>query len=64
MLLDLFFLVKEFFKYLGVIFDLNLNWYGYIYIIVLKVLCRFGFLSRIRKYISIDVCKYFYNLIV
>ena len=61
---DSFLPVKEFCKYLGVIFDSNLNWYGHIDTIVSKVSCRLGLLSRIRKYSSIDVCKYLHNSIV
>ena len=55
---DSFLPVKEFCKYLGVIFDSNLNWHGHIDTIGSKVSCR------IRKYISIDVCKYLHNSIV
>ena len=58
---DSFLPVKEFCKYLGVIFDSNLNWHRYIDTIALKVSCRLGLLSRIRKYISIDVCKYLHH---
>ena len=61
---DSFLPVKEFCKYLGVIFDSNLNWHGHIDTIASKVSCRLGLLSRIRKYISIDVCKHFHNSIV
>ena len=61
---DSFLPVKEFCKYLGVIFDSNLNWHGHIDTIASKVPCRLGLLSRIRRYISIDVCKYLHNSIV
>jgi len=61
---DSFLPVKEFCKYLGVIFHSNLNWHGYIDSIASNVSCRLGLLSRIRKFISIDVCKYLHNSIV
>ena len=61
---DSFLPVKEFCKYLGVIFDSNLNWHGHIDTIASKVSCRLGLLSRIRKYISIDVCMHLRNSIV
>ena len=64
MLSDSFLPVKEFSKYLGVIFDSNLNWHGHIDTIASKVSRRLGLLSRIRKYISIDVCKHLHNSIV
>ena len=56
--------VKDFSKYLGVIFDSNLNWHGPIDTIASKVSRRLGLLSRIRKCISIDVCKQLHNSIV
>ena len=61
---DSFLPVKEFSKYVGVIFDSNLNWHGHIDTIASKVSRRLGLLSRIRKYISIDVCKHLHNSIV
>lgn len=61
---DSFLLVKEFSKYLGVIFDSNLNWHGHIDTIASKVSRRLGLLSRIRKYVSIDVCKHLHYSIV
>ena len=64
MLSDLFPSVKEFSKYLGVIFDSNLNWHGHFDTIASKVSCRLDLLSRIRKYISTDVCKHLYNSVV
>ena len=64
MLSDSFLPVKEFSKYLGVIFYSNLNWHGRTCIDTSKVLCRLGLLSRIRKYISTDVCKHLHNSIV
>ena len=56
--------VKEFSKYLGVIFDSNLNWHGHIDTIASKVSRRLGLLSRIRTYIRTDVCKHLYNSVV
>ena len=49
--------VKDFSKYLGVIFGSNLNWHGHIDTIDLKASRRLVLLSRIRKYISTDVFK-------
>ena len=51
-------------KALGFIFDSNLSWHGHIDTIALKVSRRLGLLSRIRKYISIDVCQQLHNSIV
>ena len=56
--------LKDFFKYLGVTFDSNLNWHEHIDTIAANVSRRLGLLSRIRKYISIDVCKQLHNSIV
>ena len=56
--------VKDLSKYLGVIFYSNLNWHGHIDTIASKVSRRLGLLSRIRKYISTDVCKQLHNSIV
>ena len=55
--------VKGFSKYFGVIFDSNLNRHGHIDAIYIasKVSRRLGLLSRIRKYISIDVCQQLHN---
>ena len=38
-----------------------MNWHRHIDTIAWKVSCRLGLLSRIRKYISIDVCKHLHN---
>ena len=38
-----------------------MNWHGHIDTIASNVSCRLGLLSRIRKYISIDVCKHLHN---
>ena len=41
-----------------------MNWHGHIDTIASKVSRRLGLLSRIRKYISIDVCKQLHNSVV
>ena len=56
--------VKDLSKFLGVIFYSNLSWHGHIDTIASKVSRRLGLLSRIRKYISTDVCKQLHNSIV
>ena len=63
-MLESFLLVKDFSKYLGVIFYSNLDWHGHIDTIASKVSHRLGLLRRIRKYVSIDVYKQLYNSIV
>ena len=63
-MLESFIPVKDFSQYLGVIFDSNLKWHGHIDTIASKVSRRLGLLSRIRKYISINVCEQLHNSIV
>ena len=56
--------VKDFSKSLGVIFDSHLNWHAHIDTIASKVSRRLRFLSRIKKYIGIDVCEQLHNSVV
>ena len=64
MLSDSFLPLKKISKCLGVIFDSNLNWHGHIDTIASNISRRLGILSRIRQYISIDVCKHLHNSVV
>lgn len=51
-------------SYVGVNFDLNMNWLNRKDTISSKLSSMLGFVSRIKKYINIDVCKQLHQAIV
>lgn len=48
------------FKYLGIDIDANLNWKTHIHSLESELSCLFGFICKLRHYISYDCLKSFY----
>ena len=51
-------------KYLGLSFDVNLNWHNHFDSVASKVSGRLHLLARIRKYLNMDTCKYLHGTLI
>jgi hypothetical protein len=55
---------KDSIQYLGLFMDSNLNWHDHMDCIAAKVSSRLSLLGRLRKYITVDVCKQLHGSLI